>query len=346
MSVTDEVLSLYTAGPRQVDKPGWNKCGTTFVGSLAMLLRRSVLQKIMQTKAWRKWPKHDCVDRMMRSATAELGIAIMLPNPSLAQHTGDTPAIYENRQMTDIRQAKDWTQAGRFKPPSVTLITPTGDRHEAFALCERWMAQQSYTGSIQWIVVDDGKRPTNPTMGQKYIRTKPMHRHSLCRNLRAAIPHVTGDLVFVIEDDDYYHPHYLSTMAGRLHHADLVGEFGAKYYYVREQSWRHRFETEQHASLCRTGMLRSVLQTLMACAEGDHPSVDLRLWRRWKGSKASWIDAAGTQSMCVGIKGVEGRSSRGWRPAKDAASDLTSQVLRKWVGKDAEVYKAFARGRQ
>jgi hypothetical protein len=132
-------------------------------------------------------------------------------------------------------------------------------------------------------------------------------------------------------------------MAGRLHHADLVGEFGAKYYYVREQSWRHRFETEQHASLCRTGMRRSVLQTLTACAEGDHPSVDLRLWRRWKGSKASWRDAEGTQSMCVGIKGVEGRASRGWRPAKDAASDSTSQVLRKWVGRDWQVYKAFAR---
>jgi hypothetical protein len=310
-----------------------------------MLLRRSVLQQIMQTKAWKTWPKHDCVDRLMRAATAELGIAILLPNPSLVQHTGDTPAIYENRKLNDVRQAKDWTQAGPYQPPSITLITPTGDRHEAFAMCERWMAKQSYTGSVQWIVIDDGKKPTIPTMGQTYLRTTPMHRHSLCRNLREAIPHVTGDLVFVIEDDDYYHPHYLSTMAGRLQHAELVGEFGAKYYYVKHQSWRHRSETEQHASLCRTGMRRSVLPTLLDCAQGDHPSVDLRLWKTWQGSKLSWRDSDGTQSLCVGIKGVDGRQSRGWRPAKDAVKDRDLKKLQQWVGQDFEEYLVFMKGK-
>lgn len=346
VNVTDEVLSLYVPGPKQIEKPGWNKCGTSFVGSLAMLLRRSVLQRLMSTKAWRNWPKHDCVDRLMRAATAELSIAIMLPNPSLAQHTGDTPAIYENRKITDIRQAKDWTPQGVYRPPSVTIITPTGDRPEAFALCERWMSQQQYTGSVQWIVVDDGKRPTTPTMGQTYLREKPMHRHSLCRNLRLAIPHITGEFFFVIEDDDYYHPHYLSTMAGRLQHAELAGEFGAKYYYVKHKSWRHRFEIEQHASLCRTGMRRSVLPTLLNCAQGDHPSIDLRLWKQWQGSRLSWIDAEGTQSLCVGIKGVDGRQSRGWKPAKNATKDPGLKKLQQWVGRDFEEYQIFMRGRK
>jgi hypothetical protein len=296
----------------------------------------------MQTKAWKKWPKHDCVDRMIRSATAELSIAIMLPNPSLVQHTGDTPAIYENRKIDDIRQAKDWTPQGQFKPPSVTLITPTGDRHEAFALCERWMSQQSYTGQIQWIVIDDGKRPTTPTMRQQYLRKPPMHQHSLCRNLRTAIPHAIGDLVFVIEDDDYYAPHYLSTMVGRLQHAELVGEFGAKYYYLRHRSWRHRHESEKHASLCRTGMRRSVLPSLIDCCQGNHPSIDLRLWKSFTGSKLSWVDAEGTQSLCVGMKGVDGRQSRGWKPSHNAVVDTDLQTLEKWVGDDAaEIYRSM-----
>jgi hypothetical protein len=339
MNVKDEVLSLYTAGPRQSGKAGWNKCGSSLVGSLALLMRRSVLQKIMLTKAWAEWPKHDCVDRLIRAATVELGIAIMLPNPSLVQHTGDTPAIYENRKITDIRQAKDWTDEGTYRPPSVTLITPTGDRQESFALCEKWMRQQGYTGDIQWIVVDDGVTPTTPTMGQLYIREKPMRDHSLCRNLRSAIPHVTGDLVFVIEDDDYYCPHYLSTMAGRLSRADLAGEFGAKYYYLRHNKWRHRHTKENHASLCRTGMTRAVLSTLAECATGSHPSVDLRLWSRWKGSKISWRDTDGTQSLCVGIKGVDGRQSNGWRPSKDSKPDYRRSILQRWVGKDSESYQ-------
>jgi len=340
LDITDEVVSLYTAGPRQVGIRGLNKCGSSFVGSLAMLVRRSVLKSLMQTKAWNNWSKHDCVDRLMRAATNEIGIAIMMPNPSLCQHVGDTPAIYADRKITRIREAKDWTPDGSYVPQSVTLITPTGDRQDSFKLCEQWMRQQSYTGPIQWIVVDDGVKPTAVTMGQHYIREAPMSGHSLCRNLRSAIPHVTGEIVFVIEDDDYYHPHYLSTMAGRLRHADVVGEFGAKYYYIRHAKWRHRHAIENHASLCRTGMTRSVIPTLADCSIGKHPSVDLRLWRSWKGSKLSWKDCDGSQSLCVGIKGVSGRQSHGWKPARDSGSDPKRSILRLWVGSDAKHYES------
>jgi hypothetical protein len=222
----------------------------------------------------------------------------------------------------------------------ITVITPTGDRPEAFSLCERWMSQQTYTGQIQWIVVDDGAEPTTCTMKQEYIRQRPMNYHSLCRNLRAAIPHIRGECIFVVEDDDYYTPHYLSTMVGRLQRADLVGEFGAKYYYLRHQLYRHNHQSEHHASLCRTGMTRAVLKTLQQSAQGWHPSVDLRLWRAWRGSTFTWRDSEGTQSLCVGMKGVEGRQSRGWKPSRDAVPDTDLQMLGRWVGKDAaDIYQ-------
>jgi len=87
-------------------------------------------------------------------------------------------------------------------------------------------------------------------------------------------------------------------------------------------------------------MTRAVLQTLERCAQGWHPSVDLRLWRAWRGSTFSWRDADGTQSLCVGMKGVEGRQSRGWKPSRNAVNDAGLQTLEKWVGKDAaEIYR-------
>jgi len=148
----------------------------------------------------------------------------------------------------------------------------------------------------------------------------------------------------VVEDDDYYAPHYLSTMVGRLQRADLVGEFGAKYYYLKHQMFRHNHSTENHASLCRTGMTRAVLETLTRCAQGSHPSVDLRLWRAWNGSTFTWRDADGSQSLCVGIKGVEGRQSRGWRPTRNAVRDIGLLTLRKWAGNEAaEVYEDMIR---
>ena len=65
----------------------------------------------------------------------------------------------------------------------ITLITPTGDRHEAFALCEKWIGRQSYIGQIQWVVVDDGHEPTETTLGQEVLRPEPVEGYSLCRNL-------------------------------------------------------------------------------------------------------------------------------------------------------------------
>lgn len=339
-NLTNEVLSLYTAATRQQDKPQWSQVKLPLIGSLALLMRRSTLQELTQTSQWAKWSKHDCVDQLVYRACAEKQIPLLTHNPSIVQHTGDTAAIYADRKLAGNRIAEDWTQEGPWNPPLITVITPTGDRPEAFALCERWMSQQTYTGPIQWIVVDDGVNPTACTMGQQYIRQRPMNHHSLCRNLRAAIPHIQGECIFVVEDDDYYAPQYLSTMVGRLQRADLVGEFGAKYYYLRHKSFRHNHQSEHHSSLCRTGMTRAVLQTLERCAQGWHPSVDLRLWRAWRGSTFSWRDADGTQSLCVGMKGVEGRQSRGWKPSRNAVNDAGLQTLEKWVGKDAaEIYR-------
>jgi hypothetical protein len=338
-NLTNEVLSLYTASTRQQEKPQWSQIKLPLIGSLALLMRRETLQSITESNQWVKWTKRDCVDQLVYRACAEKGIPLMTHNPSLVQHTGDTAAIYTDRTLTGNRVAKDWTQGGPWVPPLVTVITPTGDRPDAFALCEKWMSQQTYTGQIQWVVIDDGVTPTTCTLGQEYIRQKPIPKHSLCRNLRAAIPHIKGECIFVVEDDDYYTPHYLSTMVGRLQRADLVGEFGAKYYYLKHQSFRHNHTSEHHASLCRTGMTRNVLQTLERCAQGSHPSVDLRLWRAWKGSTFSWRDPEGTQSLCVGIKGVEGRQSRGWKPSMNAVFDTGLETLRKWVGTEAaEIY--------
>jgi hypothetical protein len=188
-------------------------------------------------------------------------------------------------------------------------------------------------------VIDDGHVPTQVNDADVVLRPEPMTGHSLCRNLREALPHIRGQHVLVIEDDDYYGPDYVSVMVGRLQHADLVGEFGAKYYYIREQRWRHNIN-ENHASLCRTGFNRVVLPTFERCITGtDHPSVDLRLWQQWSGSALYWNDEAGTSRMCVGIKGVSGRQSYGWKPSKNAQYDDGSK-LTQWLGADAANYSA------
>ena len=55
---------------------------------------------------------------------------------------------------------------------TITLITPTGDRPLAFALCQNWMRKQTVL-PFQWVVVDDGKIPMKPYVPMEYVRRKP-----------------------------------------------------------------------------------------------------------------------------------------------------------------------------
>lgn len=346
LPITDEIVTLFkpagvavSVGPLAAVK--------AVNGSLAVLISRERLAAIVASRAAAAWKKRDCVDRFISAAAREIGARILSPNQSLVQHVGRTsvcqPKRWANNSLTHrMRYANDFRGRAETTAGLVTLITPTGDRPDAFRLCERWMAQQRYSGEIQWIVIDDGAKPTTCTRGQEYIRRRRgKERHSLCANLREAIPHIRGQHVLIIEDDDYYGPDYVSMMVGALQRADLVGEVGAKYYYLRHRKWRHRHK-ETWASLCRTGMNACVLEALADAAEGTHPSVDLRLWRLWKGSQLQWVDVAGNFRGCVGIKGVAGRQSRGWRPVPDSAKDRDWKQLRLWVGDDWTVYRDLA----
>jgi hypothetical protein len=336
----DTIVSLYTSAKQDdlLAGDGLTEISGDMHGSLAYLIHADILRKIIDSRTLKNWQYDQRVDRAVCQAASEIEAKLLCHRPALAQHTGEASALVPTRGLDASRMAENFTP-DRISDDIVTLITPTGDRPEAFAMCEHWMRSQRYTGAIQWIVVDDGKIPTKPTMADDYIRLRPMYKHSLCRNLAAAIPKIRGRFVLIIEDDDYYGPDYVSTMVGRLHHADLVGEFGAKYYFVNASKYRHRTDA-RHSSLCRTGMTNSVIQTLTDCVTGtDHPSVDLRLWERWTGSALTWVDVAGDTRMCVGIKGVAGRQSKGWRVSPDALDDSDGSILRLWCGEDSEAYE-------
>lgn len=333
----DQAVSFYIA-KKQSDRlmeDGFSSIIGDIWGSLAYLIHATQLRKLIDTDTVQKWNKPDRVDRMFSKAADISGTKVLFHQPALAQHIGATSTINHSRTLTDGRTSD--FEPSRHSTELVTLITCTGDRPEAFARCEQWIKNQRYTGNFEWIVVDDGKIPTLANSATKYVRETPQANHSLCRNTLAAIPHINGRYILFIEDDDYYGPDYISTMVGRLRHADLVGEFGAKYYYLPQRMWRHRL-TENHASLCRTGITRDVLDTLKSCATGtDHPSIDLRLWELWTGSRLSWSDTSGGSQMCVGIKGSSGRQSHGWRPAADAVHDTNLNQLRLWCGLDSDI---------
>lgn len=233
---------------------------------------------------------------------------------------------------------------------AITLITTTGSRPEAFALCEKFVARQSYKGEIQWIVVDDNpSKPTVCTMGQEYIAGplswKPginTQRYSLA----VAFPKIRGEQVFIWEDDDNYKVDYLSTMLDMLKYADLVGECGVTYYSLAVKGFKE-MGNYQHASTCQTAFNKKYLPRFEQAVHSGEKFFDILLWNSARMRKDKHILFHGS-NLCVGMKGLPGRGGIGFGHTNTHEFTPDSQwvKLRQLVGEDANLYINLVTGKK
>lgn len=227
--------------------------------------------------------------------------------------------------------------------PGVTLITPTGDRQLAFQRAELYMSRQTYTGPLQWIVVDDGQEPTIITKDQCYIRHQPVgdKAKSLCRNIESALFYVVFDKILIIEDDDYYYPEYIERMVQRLEKFDLAGEGIARYYNVVHRKYNIN-GNRKHASLAQTAFSSKIIEAAyVSCQRRTSAFVDCRLWDK-NVRKNVFCD----QIFCIGIKGLPGRKGigSGHRPHGPRYKfDPEMKMLRQWIPipEDVDFYATF-----
>jgi len=223
----------------------------------------------------------------------------------------------------------------------LTLITPTGDRPAAFALCEQWMQRQT-VGWDQWLVYDDGVTPTTCTLNQHYLRC-PQYagRGSLISKLHHAFSSglVQGDACAFIEDDDWYHPKYLEVTSNALSSGyDMAGEGQAVYYNVQWRVWSVH-SNMHHASLCQTMVKASLYPIVMRRCQEPNPFLDVRLW---KTECRKLVFPPQVPRLLIGIKGMPGRKGYGVGHTKlSGHADPNLSALRGLIGDDAELYKGF-----
>ena len=223
----------------------------------------------------------------------------------------------------------------------ITLITPTGGRPEAFALCEQYVGRRKTDLSIQWIIVNDYDDAPH-LMATDIVRPDPKWKigdKTLGRNIKAAAPMIKSDIVLFIEDDDWYSPDYIQHYYEKLQTVDLYGQGAAKYYNVA--TCQYMIHTnKQHASLCQTGIRTDKLINNLHCFDGAYPFHDLALW---KIEATKQIDPV--SNLCIGIKGMGGRAGLGMGHRNDLSlsRDKNYDVLKRWIGDDADNYKQFKR---
>lgn len=220
----------------------------------------------------------------------------------------------------------------------ITALTPTGDRPLAFALLQRWVSQQTRLPD-QWLVVDDGATPLEPYVTMDYVRRERRPEDpplTLIANLRAALPLIRGDMIVILEDDEYYAPGYVWAMERALSQHELVGIRCSKYYHLPTGKWAN-IGNHTHASLAQTAFRASFLPAFTKELRGD-TYLDIRLWRA--GASRGYLFGDERASLYLGIKGLPGRPGigQGHNPKMYRASDPHRTILRQYTGADARIY--------
>jgi hypothetical protein len=205
----------------------------------------------------------------------------------------------------------------------IALLTPTGARPQQMQLCARYMARQTYTGPVVWVLVDDAWPcstdvvPADFRAGWDILKVYPVPiwqpgQNTQGRNIAAGIAALLKnykldeiEAIFIIEDDDWYGPQYLEMMLMLRHDAHIWGETHTVYYNVVSRTWWEN----QNALWSSLFQMAFTMQALpfFATLYGQK-FIDFVFCQTYKGGPVRLFRAG---NLGVGIKGQPGRAGIG-----------------------------------
>lgn len=192
-------------------------------------------------------------------------------------------------------------------------------------MCDHYKANGG-TEEVKHIVVDF-KPVKYPDLAERWVYAMQQ------------VKKIGAEKVVIIEDDDWYHESYLSTVAKNLDLYDVVGSEVSLYYHVKKQAAKNIIH-KRRSSLFMTSFQAKVLDTFKV-TNTKHVFIDLDLWEHVKKEGYS-MHYPLMISHAIGIKhnigkcGGIGHTMNGW-DFKDP--DLVH--LEKLIGEDVEFYKTI-----
>lgn len=231
----------------------------------------------------------------------------------------------------------------------ISVITPTCDRPVGIRLLEK-MVQRQTLQPDEWIVGDGGETKAMLTMGQRHIHAPQLPgAANFTANVIHALEEVSGDVVIVLEDDDWIDATHIERMVRLMadHPTALAaGDDEQRYYNLPHRVYR-TFDNIG-ASLCQTAVRREAIPLLfeqaLDCQRRKSYGLDSSFWRHLPLS--FW--AIERMRTVVGLKGLPGQPGLGigHRPAGQWTADPDGMVLLKWIGPDAAAYELLTPPRQ
>jgi hypothetical protein len=236
----------------------------------------------------------------------------------------------------------------------IALLTPTGNRPKQIELCAEFMKRQDYKGDVLWVIVDDAEPKTINFIKNdfrenwKIVKIYPEKKWQPGMNTQASNM-LTGietinkhkvEAVFIIEDDDYYKPKYLSSMLKKLNGFDIAGEQNTIYYNVVRKTWYPNMN-RLHASLFQVVFTEKMIPVFRNVCQEHCKFIDMRFFRRAYGEKRK-VNLFDNEHLSIGIKGLLGRTGIGFGHRVNVNKmkpDPDMIKLKELIGKDYTYYE-------
>lgn len=227
---------------------------------------------------------------------------------------------------------------------NLSIIIATGMRPQAYALCERWIKRQTLQPD-EIIVIDDGEIPTEITLDATIIRPeKKWHlgENTQKRNLIIGLQEAKGEVILILEDDDYYAENFIEVLYTELNNPrykfQVVGEANSRYYHLKQKKWKI-LKNRNFSTFSQTIFRRSVIPDLKKVLETRDSKFDSGFWK--ESTVPRYLIP--TTTLTVGMKGLPGRPGLGiGHNAEDSnwQQDTNNlDYLYKWIGEDFQAYK-------
>lgn len=205
--------------------------------------------------------------------------------------------------------------------PLVSLITPTFDRHKFLPHAAKFVLAQSVS-DFEWLVLDDSTAPSE--FMQSLSDPRVIYEHTSTKRTTGSkrnylIQRAKGDVMALIDDDDYYGPNYLAAMLSAMeeNEADIVKFFGFFLYHTLHKTfgfWDLNVKVGPHWDWSGTS------QGMIMLSEQNNPSFKdnhlgygfsyvfkKKVWQKvpfpdmdWNGDTMFMLEA----SRCFQLKGI------------------------------------------
>lgn len=234
-----------------------------------------------------------------------------------------------------------------------TIITPTKNRPECMKVLSVLIDKQTVKPK-QWIIVDDGDMPLQTPQFSyiTHIRRQPLSSdpcHTITLNMLEALKYIAFPVVLIFEDDDWYREDYAEQMLSALEGATIAGNRPTIHYNLKYRQYVILQKVEK-ACWCKTGFHIELVGLIKKEIYRDlnWSLIDMPIWKEAK-LKYSYAFLDSTDPIHIGFKGMPGQvgnpgmHQRMTKPNRYAESDNDFINLKKWIGKDFELYEQYTK---